>query len=162
MMNHQPFITDEFKKVRRKDSGLLGFVGLVGGEVLDANDPRHIACYLDHHIGELERHRKSVVEDQHPGIADGGPPKTNRPTRVNTGDVLLMGPDLVHFGDVETLKSIVKLLVGFRDGFDTLFQHAAPLSQRSRIILQGNGRCEDISLEHQWNIGISEVTGRHD
>ncbi len=122
-MDQQPLIADEFEQVGREDLGLLRFVGLLGGEILDTNDPGHIACDLDHHIGELELHREGVIEDQHPGIADGGPSGTNRPARVYAGNVFLMGPDLVHLGDVETLKGIVEFLVGFRDGVDTLFQH---------------------------------------
>lgn len=123
VMNHLPLVADEFKKVRREDLGLLRFVGLLSGEILDANDPGHVACNLHHDIGEFELHREGVIEDQHPGIADGRPPGTNRPARVYTGDVFLMGPALVHLGDVETLKGIVELLVDFRNGVDTLFQH---------------------------------------
>ena len=122
-MDHQPLIADEFIEVRREDLGLLRFVGRLGDEILDTNDPGHITCDLDHHVGEFKLHREGVIEDQHPGIADGGPSGTNRPARVYTGDVFLMGPDLVHLGDVETLKRIVEFLVGFRNGVDTLFQH---------------------------------------
>jgi hypothetical protein len=122
-MDHQPLIADEFEKVRGEDLGLLRFVGLLGDEILNTNDPGHIACDLDHHVGKFELHREGVIEDQHPGISDGGPPGTNRPARVYTGDVFLMRPDLVHLGDVETLKGIVELLVSFRDSVDTLFQH---------------------------------------
>jgi hypothetical protein len=122
-MDHQPLIADEFEKVGREDLGLLRFVGLLRGEILDTNDPGHIACDLDHHVGKFELHGEGVIEDQHPGISDGGPPGTNRPARVYTGDVFLMRPDLVHLGDVETLKGIVELLVRFRDSVDTLFQH---------------------------------------
>ena|SRR6185437_11559754 len=122
-MDHQPLVADEFEEVRGKDLGLLRFVGLLSGEILDTNDPSHVACNLDHHVGEFELHREGVIEDQHPGITDGGPPGTNRPARVYTGNVFLMGPDLVHLGDVESLEGIVEFLVGFRDGVDTLFQH---------------------------------------
>lgn len=125
MMDHQPLIADEFVEVCGKHLGLLRFVGLLGDEVFHADDPGHIARHLDHHVGEFELHRERVVEDQHPGIADGRPPRTNRPARVNAGDVFLMGPELVHLGDVETFKRVVEFLVGFRDGFDTLLQHAA-------------------------------------
>lgn len=135
MMDHQPLVADEFEEVCGEHLGLLRFVGLLGREILDTDDPRHIACYLNHDVGELELHREGIVEDQNPGIADSRPSGTNRPPRVNTGDVFLMGPDLVHLGDVETLKGIVEVLVNFRNGFDTLLQHTAPLSQRSRIIL---------------------------
>ncbi len=151
-MDQQPLIADEFEKVRREDLGLLRFVGLLSGEILDADDPSHIACHLDHQVGEFELHREGVVENQHPGIADGGPPRTNRPARVNAGDIFLMGPKLVHLGDVETLKSIVECLVGFRDGFDTLLQHTAPLSQRSRIILESPRTGE----QRNW-LGLSPV-----
>jgi hypothetical protein len=126
MMDQQPFITNELVEVCGKHLGLLRFVGLLSDEVFHADDPGHITRHLNHHVGEFELHRKSVIEDQHPGIADGRPPGTNRPARVNTGDIFLMGPELVHLGDVKTLKRLVEFLVGFRDGFDTLFQHAAP------------------------------------
>jgi hypothetical protein len=138
-MDHQPLIADKFEQVRCEDLGLLRFVGLLRDEIFHADDPSHIAGHLDHHVGEFELHRESIVEDQYPGIADGGPPGTNRPTRVNTGHVFLMGPELVHPGDVETLKRVVECLVGCRDGFNTLFQHAGPLTQRGRIILQVGG-----------------------
>ena len=139
VMNHQPLIADKFEQVRGENLSLLRFIGLLGSEILDADDPGHIPCHLNHHVSEFELHRKGVVEDEHPGIADGRPPGTNGPARVNTGDVFLMGPELVHLGDVETLKRVVEFLVGFRNGFDTLFQHTAPLSQRGRIILQASG-----------------------
>ncbi len=120
-MDHQPLIADKFEQVRCQDLGLLRFVGLLSDEILYADDPSHIAGHLNHHLGEFELHRESVVEDQYPGIADGRPPRTNRPAWVNTGDVFLMGPELVHLGDVETLKRLVECLIGFRDGFDALF-----------------------------------------
>ena len=122
-MDHQPLIADEFEKVRREDLGLLRLIGLLRGEILDANDPGHIACDLHHDVGEFELHREGIIEDQHPGIANGRPPGTNRPPRMDTGDVFLMGPDLVHLDDVETLKGLIEFPVGFRDGVDTLFQH---------------------------------------
>ena len=122
-MDHEPLIPDKFEKVCCEDLGLLRFVGLLGREILDTNDPSHIACHLDHHVGEVELHREGIIEDQHPGIADGGPSGTDRPSGVYTGDIFLMGPDLVHLGDVESLEGIVEFLVGFRDGVDTLFQH---------------------------------------
>ncbi len=49
-----------------------------------------------------------------------------------------MRPNLVHLDDVETFKGLVESLIGVRNGFDALFQHTAPLRQRSRIILQEN------------------------
>lgn len=121
-MDHQPLIADEFVEIRRKHLGLLRFVGLLGGEIFDTDDPGHIARHLDHDVGKFELHREGVIEDQHPGIADGGPPRTNRPTGVNAGDVFLMDPDLVHLGDVEALKGLVEFLVGSCHGFNALFQ----------------------------------------
>ena len=159
VMDQQPLIADEFEKVRREDLGLLRFVGLLSGEILDADDPSHIACHLNQDLGEFELHGEGVIEDQHPGIADGRPPRTNRPARVNTSDVFLMSPDLVHPGDVKTLKSFVECLVGFRDGFDTLFQHAAPLSQRSRIILQASGALRGYFSGESTRRRLQEQTG---
>ena len=135
MMNHQPLIADEFKEVRGQYLSLLRFVRLLGGQILDAEDPGDVARHLYHHIAELKLHGKRIIEDQDPGVADSGPPRTQRPTGVDTRDVFLVHPHLVHLGDVEAFKRLIELLIGFRDGFDPLFQHAAPLSQRSGIIL---------------------------
>lgn len=127
VMDHQPLITDQLEKVRGEDLGVLRFVGLLGCEIFNTNDPGHVAGHLYHHISQLEFHRKRVVKDQYPGVSYGGPAGTNRPAWVNAGDIVLMHPDLVHLGNVEALERLVECSIGLRDGFDTLRQHSNPL-----------------------------------
>ncbi len=119
-MNHQPLITDQFKEVCGKNLCVLRLVGLLGGEIFNTDDPGHIAGYLHHHIGQLEFHRERIVKDQHPRVAHGRPPGTYRPARVNTGDIILMHPDVVHPGDIEALKGFVECSIGLRSRFDAL------------------------------------------
>ncbi len=140
MVDHQPLVADEFEEICREDLGLLWFIGLVGDQIFDANDPGHVAGDLDHDIRELKLHREGVVKNQHPRVTHRGPSGAERPSWMDTGDVFLMHPDLVHLRDVETLKGIVEFLVGFGDGLNALFQHVAPLSQWGRIILHPMGR----------------------
>lgn len=56
MMDHQPFIANEFEEIGRKDLGLLGFIRLVGGQIFNANDPRHVAGNLNHDIRKFKLH----------------------------------------------------------------------------------------------------------
>ncbi len=51
MMNQQPLVADPFKEVRGEHFGLLGFVGLLIDDILNANHPGHVARYLDHDLG---------------------------------------------------------------------------------------------------------------
>lgn len=51
VMYHQPFIADQFEEVGGKNLSVLRFVGLLGGETFNANDPGHVAGHLYHHIG---------------------------------------------------------------------------------------------------------------
>ena len=59
----------------------------MGGDVLHADDPGHIAGHLHRHVGELERHGKGIIEDQDPGVADRRPVRPQRPTGMDAGDV---------------------------------------------------------------------------
>ncbi len=159
MMDHQPLIADEFEEICREDLGLLGFVGLVGGQIFDANDPGHVAGDLDHDIRELKLHRKGIVEDEDPRVTHGRPSRTECPSWMNTGDIFLMHPDLIHLRDVETFEGIVEFLVGFGDGLNALFQHVAPLSQWGRIILQPMGpRRGDFSGALTTHAGLKTIS----
>ncbi len=120
MMNHQPFIADQFEEVRGKNLRVLRLVGLLCGEIFNTNDPGHVAGHLYHHIGQFELHRKRIVKDQHPRVSHGWPPGTNRPARVNAGDIVLMHPDAVHPGNVEAFKCFIEALIGLRNRFDAL------------------------------------------
>ncbi len=120
VMDHQPLVTDKLEEVRGKNLGVLRFIGLLCREILNTDDPGHIARHLNHHIGEVKLHREGVVKDQHPGVSHSGPTGPNCPAWVNAGDIVLMHPDLVHLGDVEALKRFVECSISLRDGFDTL------------------------------------------
>lgn len=162
VMNHQPFVTDQFEEVCGEDLGLLWLIGLLSHEVFDADDPAHVAGHLHHHIGQLEFHRERVVKDEHPRVSYGRPPGTNRPARVNAGDIVLMHPDVVHPGNVEALKCFVECPIGLRNGFDALLQQLVPLAQRRCIILQLNcarrGHFSPASMEGEAP-GATRVTG---
>lgn len=120
VMDHQPLVTDKLEKVRGKDLSVLRFVGLLRREILNTDDPGHIACHLYHHVGEVKLHRKGVVKDQHPRVSHSGPTGTNRPAWVNASDIVLMHPHLVHLGNVKALKCFVECSIGLCDGFDAL------------------------------------------
>jgi len=125
-MDHQPFIADEFEEIGCKDLSLLGFIGLVSGQIFNTNDPGHVTGDLDHDIRKFKLHREGIVENEDPGVPHGWPPGTERPSGMNAGDVFLMHPELIHLHDVETLKGFVEFLVGFGNGLNTLFQHVRP------------------------------------
>jgi hypothetical protein len=128
MMNHQPLISDALEEIRCYHLCLLRFVRLMGGDVLHADDPGYIACHLHHHVGELECHRKSIIEDQNPGVAHERPARPQCPARMDAGHVLQVRPNLVHLADVEIAKRGIKGVVRFVHFFDALFQHARLLS----------------------------------
>ena len=144
-MKHQPFISNELEEIGRKDLGLLRFIRLMGSQIFNANNPRHVAGNLDHHIREFKLHRKGVVENEDPGIPHGWPSRTERPSRMNTGDIFLMHPDLIHLHDVEALKGLVEFLVGFGYGLDTLFQHVALSVNGAVSYCNRQGHGEEIS-----------------
>ncbi len=120
VMEHQPLVTDKLEKVRGKDPSVLRLVGLLRCEIFHADDPGHIACHLNHHVGEVKLHREGVVKDQHPRVSHRRPAGTNRPAWVNAGNIVLMHPHLVHLGNVEALKRFVECSIGLCDGFDAL------------------------------------------
>jgi hypothetical protein len=53
---------------------------------------------------------------------------------MHAGHVFKMGPDFVHLGDVQGFEGFVEALIGFGDFFDSLFDHAAPVSERAIIL----------------------------
>src|SRR6266849_7180542 len=109
----------------------------MGGDVLHADDPGHIAGHLYHHVGELERHGKGIIKDQDPRVAHARPTPPQRPAAMYTGHVFLVRPNLIHLVDVEVAKRCIKRMVRFVHFFDAFFQHARLLtSKMSPIILQ--------------------------
>ena len=107
-MNHQPLITDPFKKIGREHAGFNRLVVLPAGEVLGTDHPAQVACNLDLHVGQFEFHGEGVIEDEHPGIAHCGPVASEGPAWVNSGNVLEMRPHFVHLEHIQAFKGGVK------------------------------------------------------
>src|SRR3979409_2543618 len=104
MMYQQPLIPDALEEICGYHLRLLRFVRLMGGNVLHADDPGHIAGHLHRHVGELERHGKGIIEDQDPRVAHPRPARPQRPAGMDAGHVFLVRPNLIHLVDVEVAK----------------------------------------------------------
>jgi hypothetical protein len=66
---------------------------------------------------------KVLLKIKTPGVADGGPAGADRPTGVDAGHIVLMGPDIVHPGDIEAFERLIKLLIGNSHFLDPLLKH---------------------------------------
>lgn len=128
-MDHQPFVADALEQVRGEHTGLDRLFALAAGKILRADHPPDVAGHLDLDFGELKLHRERVVEDQDPGIADGGPAGAQGPAGMDAGDIFLMRPDFVHLGDIEAFEGFVERAVGLRDLFYSLFNHSRLLDR---------------------------------
>ena len=85
VMDHQPLVADEFEEGSWQGPWLVAVRRTVEWRDSRHEYPSHVVCNLDHRVGEFELHREGVIEDQHPGITDSGPPGTDRPGRGYTG-----------------------------------------------------------------------------
>ncbi len=128
MMNHQPSALNLLEQVRGEHPALQPRLSLPAGNVLRTDHPAHIPRDLDLDFGEIELHRERVVEDQDPGIANGWPADSEGPTGMDTGHVLLLGPDPIHPHDVQTFEGLVELPVRAGHLFNLLLDHAPPLA----------------------------------
>ena len=56
VVDHQPLIPNALEQIRGEHPGVLGFIGLLAGDVFDADHPRHIARDLHHRFRQFKLH----------------------------------------------------------------------------------------------------------
>src|ERR671935_1427056 len=103
-MNHQPLATPALEHIRGEERRHRDLAARMGEDVLAAGHPGQVTIDVDAGSGDAEAHLAAVSEDRLPGLAHGVPARQQTPARMDTADMLAVGPDLVHLGDVQTLE----------------------------------------------------------
>src|SRR5579872_2188494 len=124
MHHHEPIVAHSLEDVGGQYLRFHGAIVAALGEIFFDDNHREVAGHDDIDIADVESHLKHAFENALPAFHHRAPSRQFAPPRMDTNDLAILEPDLLHVLDLETFERAIEFPVRFDYSF--VVGHADP------------------------------------